>query len=203
MKEFRPDKGLHKIVDGMAIRTETAIRRERHIAYKRAGVPDIHLDTSLEELAETSVWKRLPTTNTPKRPVFYWIEADAMNSKAIASWTYLLKSYIDAGKQARHAKIKHIIDAQFDNAEKSHWRNEIRSLDLFVVDMTNTDSHKMLPSLLADIHAERLRARVRTVYLSDDNVGIKVGKYGDLMAKVFKELKYMRRISPRNLTRGK
>jgi len=198
MESFSPSNGLHKIINGVAHRTEAAKRRERHIAYKRAGIPEIHLDTPIDELAKISVWSRVPTAKPLAKPVVYWIEADAMNERSLASWCYVLKSYLDAGMTARHAKVKHIIDAQFDSSEKSHWRSEIKSLDLIILDLTNSDNHKLLPTILADIHADRTRMKAMTIYLSDEDIGLKIGKYGDLLSRIFKDRKGIKRIAPRN-----
>lgn len=192
-------RGWHNIVDGYAVRTDAAKRRDRHIAYKRAGVPEIHLDTPIAELGKLSVWSRVPTPKARQsKPVVYWLCADPMNARALASWCYMLKSYVDAGIGGRYVKWQQLIDAQFDAAEKSHWRAEIRELPLFIVDLTNTGNHKFTPTLLADVHAERTRMCGTTLYLSDDDIGERVGKYGDAVARLFRDRQGMRRIAPRN-----
>lgn len=198
MKDFQPELKFHKIVDGVAVRTEAAKRRERHLAYRRAGIPEIHLDTAIDELAKLSVWSRPPVAKQPSRPMVYWIEADAMNGRALASWCYAVKAWIESGFTARHTRVKDLIDAQFISAEKMHWKSEIKTLDLLVLDLTNSDNHKLLPGVLADAHADRTRMKGTTIYLSDDDIGAKVGKYGGLMAQVFKERKGIKRIAPRN-----
>lgn len=199
MKDYTHDRGLHKIVDGVAIRTPAARKRERHIAYKRAGIPEIMLDVTLKDLKERSAWKREPqVVEAHKTPRVYWIQADAMSDRMLSTWVYVMRRYIDKGIEARCIKIQDIIDAQFDAGEKNHLNRELRELPLLVVDLTNSNTHKFIPTLLGDLHAARTRMKGTTIYLSDEDIGEMTGKYGVTLAGIFEKRRGMTRIASRN-----
>lgn len=199
MRNYTHDRGLHKIVDGVAVRTPAAKKRERYIAYKRAGIPEIMLDVTLKELKARSAWKTEPQiVETLKTPRIVWIEADAMSDRMLASWVYLVRRYIDKGIDARHIRLRSIIDAQFDAGEKNHLNRELREIPLLIVDLTNSDTHKFIPTLLGDLHASRTRMKGTTIYLSDEDIGTMTGKYGVTLANIFEKRRGMKRIAPRN-----
>lgn len=198
-ESYQHDRGFHRIIDGVAVRTDKARERAKHIQFRSAGIPELLLDDPVESLAKKTVWSNPPKLQLGKGPNIYWIYASSTNQRMLNSWVYLLKYGIGIGTKARYVSMQELIDAQFDNEEKRHWREEIRTLDVLVIDLTNLANHKLLPTLLADIHAQRSRTKSTTMYLSDDDIGSMPMKYGEPIASIFHNRTGICRIAPKSI----
>lgn len=190
MSEYTHGAGLHKIVNGVAIRTPLAKKRELALKYRRAGIPEILIDVPMSQLLRRAKYKTKPSTSKLyKKPRLMWIKGSSVDDVVLCRWAYMIRAYIDKGCHAHKYRIGDIINARFDRDENKHIQSEIKELPLLVVDLMNCDHHKWLPTILGDIYAIRSRMKATTIYISDEDVVVMHAKYGESISNIFKDRK--------------